>query len=144
MEFVEIKKTPYLSVGQMNAINDNFLYLRQQILDMGYHINNVGDSSVTYSIAPINIIKKFDIVEQNIQLIHESIIEIFGETEKYYKEFIWSYTTPNRKAEVWRWIDWMNEVKELVGVYEPLYDSNNEQVFDVNNERILVLREREQ
>lgn len=143
MEFVNIKKGVHLSVEQMNAIYNNFQYLKEKLENAGFTVGELADNSVSYSIAPIDILDKFKNVERNIQTIHTVLVDIFGDDEKFYKEFTWTPTTPNRKVEVWRWIDWLYEAKKRASKYELLFDVNGEQVFDVNNERILVLQESE-
>lgn len=143
MEFIDIKKGVCLTVNQMNAIYNNFQYLKEKIENAGFSVGELADNSVTHSIAPIDILDKFKNVEQNIQTIHTALFDIFGTDEKFYKEFTWTATTGNRKTEVWRWIDWLNEAKKLACMYELLFDINGDQVFDVNGERILVLQESE-
>jgi hypothetical protein len=143
MEFIDIKKSVNLSAEQMNAIDNNFQFLKHKLITSGFPVDELVDNSVNYSIAPINIIDKFQNVEQNIQTIHDTLLFIFGADEKFYKKFTWKTTTPNRKAEIWRWIDWINEAKKLVYMYEVLCDVDEEQVYDSNNEIILVLQERE-
>ena len=146
MEFLSISKSTNLSVEQMNDIYNNFQYLKQRLEDEGFTVGELVDSSVTYSISPANILNKFNNVEQNIRTINSTLINIYGELgdtfyQKFYKEFTWQPTTQDRKTEVWRWVDWLNEAKILANKYELLRDINNEQIFDVNNERILILQE---
>lgn len=143
MEFIDIKKGNYLSVEQMNAIYNNFQYLKGKLETAGFEVGELLDSSVTYNIHPVNILQKFNAVESNIQTIQTALLDVFESDEKYYKVFGWTATTPNRKAEVWRWIDWLYEAKKRACIYEVLYDVNGEQVFDINDERILVLQESE-
>lgn len=143
MEFIDIKKGTRLSVEQMNAIYNNFQYLKEKLETSGFVVGELIDNSVDYSISPADILEKFNAVESNIQTIHTTLIDVFGADEKFYKEFTWSPTTSNRKAEVWRWIDWLYEAKKRACMYEILFDVNGEQVFDVNDERILVLQESE-
>ena len=143
MEFIDIKKGTHLSVEQMNAIYNNFQYLKEKLETAGFAVGELVDNSVDYSISPADILDKFKAVESNIQTIHATLLDIFEIDEKYYKIFEWTATTGNRKAEVWRWIDWLYEAKKLASKYELLFDVNGEQVFDVNGERILVLQESE-
>ena len=143
MEFINIKKGTHLSAEQMNAIYNNFQYLKEKLETAGFVVGELVDCSVTYNIHPINILQKFNAVESNIQTIHTALLDIFESDENFYKVFEWTATTGNRNAEVWRWIDWLYEAKKHACTYELLYDVNNEQVFDVNEERILVLQESE-
>lgn len=143
MEFIDIKKGTHLSVDQMNAIYNNFQYLKEKLETSRFVVSELIDNSVDYSISPANILQKFNAVESNIQTIHTALLDIFESDEKYYKVFGWTATTGNRKAEVWRWIDWLYEAKKRACMYEILFDANDEQVFDVNDERILVLQESE-
>ena len=143
MEFIDIKKGTHLSVEQMNAIYNNFQYLKEKLETEGFADGEIVDNTVDYSISPADILDKFKAVESNIQTIHATLLDIFEIDEKYYKFFEWTATTGNRKAEVWRWIDWLYEAKKLASKYELLFDVNGEQVFDVNGERILVLQESE-
>lgn len=144
MEFIEIKKSAYLSVDQMNAIQNNIGYLKEQFESLGHNLDDVSTGAIDYSISPTNIILEFNAVEENIQAIHRAFVNEFGTTESNYKNFEWEFTTPNRQAEVWRWIDWLYEVKDMLSAqsdYEILYDYTGSQVFDSNNEEILVLKE---
>lgn len=143
MEFVNIKKDVNLSVEQMESIANNFQYLKEKLENAGFYVGTLKNISVYATMDPRDILTQFNNVEHNIQTIHATLLDIFDADEKFYKEFTWEPTTPNRKAEVWRWIDWLLEAKKRACMYEVLYDVNGEQVFDVNDERILVLQESE-
>lgn len=140
MEFIDIKKTPYLSVEQMNAIYNNFLYLNEVLVQSGFDDFGITDNSVDYTAKPIDIINAFNTVEKNILSVHNSLIRIFKENEKFFKYFSWTPTTTERKTEVWRWIDWLYEAKKLVNIYEVLFDVDGTEIIDVNNEKVLVLK----
>ncbi len=141
MAFIDIKKDIYLSVPQMNAIYNNFVYLKETLESAGFTVGELSNNEVDYKIGPMDILQKFQAVENNIQLIHSVLFDIYGTNEKHYKEFTWQPTTGNRKAEVWRWIDWLYEAKSLASKYAVLFDINGEEITDVNDERILVLQE---
>ena len=143
MEFVNVKKDIYLSAQQSKDIYNNFLYLKEKLENSGFSVGEILDSSFDETISIENGLRKFNNVEDNIMAIHSVLFDIFKTNEKYYKTKVWKPTTPNREAEVWRWIDWLYEAKRLVAKYEVLTDVNGEQVFDVNGERILVLQESE-
>ena len=140
MEYLNIAKTDYLSVNQMNAIYNNFQFLKEKLQIAGAPVGELVDSSVTYDIADNKVLEKFNAVEQNIQTLHDSLFYLLDKDEKYYKNFLWEINTQDRRSEVWRWIDWMNEAKEI-SRYELLRDVNGEMVVDVNDEKILVLQE---
>lgn len=143
MEFVDIKKGTYLSVEQMNAIYKDFQYLKKKLENVGFSVGELIDNSVDYNISPSDILQKFNAVESNIQTIHLALLNIYDTDEKNYKQFIWHATTGNRRNEIYRWIDWLYEAKQLASKYELLFDINGEEVFDVNDEKILVLQESE-
>lgn len=143
MEFTAIKKGTHLSVDQMNAIYNNFQYIKEKLETAGFAVGTLLDNSVTYTIAPIDILDKFNNVERNIQTIHSVISGLLGHDEKFYKKFTWTPTTPNRKAEVWRWIDWLYNVKNINVFYGALCDIDNKIITDKNNQRIMILSAKE-
>lgn len=143
MEFIEIKKGAYLSAQQMNDIYNNFLYLKETLESAGFTVGEIVDNSVSVSIDPINIMSKFNAVETNIQTIHKTVIQIIGKSEKYYKPFTWTAWPLNLKLEVWRWIDWLYNVKNIIISQEALFDINGEQINDINGKPIFVLTAKE-
>lgn len=82
MEFIELKKGAYLSVEQMNAIYNNFQYLKEKLQNAGFSVGYLIDCSVDYNIAPVDILPQFNAVEINIQMLHTVLYDIFGDTEK--------------------------------------------------------------
>lgn len=144
MEFIDIKKGTHLSVEQMNAIYNNFQYIKNKLEAEGLKVGELVDSSVDYSTSPIDILPKFNAVETNIQILHKVFFNLLGRDEKFYQSFEWTPTTANRKNEVWRWIDWLYNAKNMSLYYEELYDVNNELITDLNNEPILVITAKEQ
>lgn len=144
MEFIDIKKGAYLSAQQMNDIYNNFLYLKETLENAGFTVGEIVDNSVDASIDPIDIMAKFNAVETNIQKIHNVFKPALGTTERYYKEFTWQAWPLNRKLEVWRWIDWLYNVKNISIFYEALLDINGEPITDINGEQILVLAAKEE
>lgn len=113
MEFIKIAKTYHLSEDQLNDINNNFMYFKD-IFDKSFNTDiRIRDVSLdTETGYPADFLSNFQKVELNIQAIHNflSSIGMGVWDEEFYKEFTWKEQTQDRYKEIWRWIDWMNEV----------------------------------
>ena len=79
-------------------------------------------------------------MEYNIQTLQNVIDSVFKIDIKNFKKYTWPKRPSNLKKEVWRWIDWLNEVKSYTIVYTALLDINNEIITDVNGEALQVLK----
>lgn len=143
MEFINVQKDIYLTVDQMNNIYNNFQYLKDSLEQFGLKVGNLVDNSVTYQTSPADFLDKFNNVEKNIQTFHKTLKNLLGKDEKFYKDFVWTAKTINRKSEVWRWIDWMNNVKNIKVFYENLYDAENNVIIDKYGEPIMILSGKE-
>ena len=143
MEFIDIKKGTYLSVDQMNAIYNNFQYLKEKLENAGVSVGELIDNSVNYNISPSDILQKFNAVESNIQTIHRVLKSLLESDESYYKKFTWKPITIDKKSEIWRWIDWLYNAKNIYIYYDILCDINNDILTDNSGENIMVLTGKE-
>ena len=100
--WIELKKGRYLTVDDMTAINNNFQYLRDYFLSFGIDVPTLRSIAVSYNISPADIQQKFNDVEYNIQIIDEITKEHFN-----------IENPGNIKEEIYRWIDWLNEMKNI-------------------------------
>lgn len=141
MEYVNIEKTLNLSVTQMKDIYNNFLFLKEKFENWGFKVE-IKDTAVDYDISPADILSKFNMVEDNIRTIHH-IIKYFFNDNLHYQNFVWTPRTQNRKNEVWRWIDWLNMVKDVELISEDLVDIRDEPITDENGEQINVYKVKE-
>lgn len=137
MEYLKLKKGPYLSVEQMNVIYNNFLYLKEKLTTEGFRVGTIRDNSVTYDIHPVEIINKFQAVESNIETISDAFGDLFDEN---YEPYVWQAMTSDRRLKVWRWFDFLDKAYEYANKYGKLYDINNEPIYDINGEYIFVLQ----
>lgn len=87
MEYIALQRSNYLSVDQMNAIYNNFLYLKEKIENQGLSVGEIADNTVSYDISPAVILEKFNFVEQNIQTIHKALRYGYDDS-LYYQEFV--------------------------------------------------------
>ena len=143
-EWINLTNYGYLSVELMNGIYNNFLYIAEELTAAGCSTPEISDSQVTYSISPADILSKFNLVEQNIDKLHE----LANYPDIYYgSSFRWSRNTNMQKnlfKGVMRWIKWLNDAKRhLDGNCETAYllDINGNQITDVNGNKILVYKE---
>lgn len=142
MGFISIEKSNYLTAKDMTTLYENFLLIKNLLYKCGYDAGNmeIRDNSVAYNISPAAILEKMNMVEQNITAIHEAILKKDPEWEDtYYKAFKWIPIVWDRRVEVWRWIDWQNEIYNFLS--SNLRDITNSLIFDINNEQITVSTE---
>lgn len=142
MEYINVEKTVNLSVTQINDIYNNFLYLKEKFENLGFKVGEIKDSTVNYDISPADILSKFNMVEDNVRTIHQTI-NAFYDDSVYYKNFVWKPRTQNRKDEVWRWIDWLDMVNGIEFTSEDLVDIHGEPITDENGEQIKVYKLKE-
>lgn len=135
MEYIALQRSNYLSVDQMNAIYNNFLYLKEKIENQGLSVGEIEDNTVSYDISPAVILEKFNLVEQNIQTIHKALRNGYDDSLNY-KEFVWQPYTVDRKSEVVRWFEWFEDMKKIEIISETLTDINGEPITDINGEEI--------
>lgn len=140
MEYRRLEKSPFLSADQMNAIYNNFLYLKEKLNAEGFTVNVIGDNSVTYDIHPKEILQKFKIVESNIEEIKAALGAFFTKHEEHFE---WGPYTIGRRERVWYWIDLLNQANEYASKYSALFDINNDPIYDINGEQIIVLQKGE-
>lgn len=143
-EWINLTENGYLSVELMNGIYNNFVYIAEELTAAGRSAPEISDSQVTYSISPADILSKFNLVEQNIDKLHE----LADYPDIYYgSSFRWSENTYMRKYlynGVMRWINWLNDAKKhLDGDFETAYltDINENQISEVNGNLIMVYKE---
>lgn len=140
IEWVELEKTQFLTVEDMNGINNNFSYIKEFLELLNVSVKSLKDVSVTYNISPIDIQQKFNDVETNIQTLQKVLTDILGIDCENYKKFYWHNRPNELQTEVYRWLDWLEEVKTYLNVGESvLTDINDETIIDINDEPIYVL-----
>lgn len=118
MEFVKITKTNFLTIEQMDDIYNNFMFFKEVFENFFGKTIDIEDNRFNTSDGLIrpSFLGRFNAVENNIQMFHNVFVN-FGAAfidENYYKEFSWQPYTQDRFREVWRWIDWMDEVYDYV------------------------------
>lgn len=143
-EWINLTENGYLSVELMNGIYNNFLYIAEELTAAGRSAPEISDSQVTYSISPADVLSKFNLVEENIDKLHE----LADYPDVYYgSSFRWIANTYMRKYlynGVMRWINWLDDAKRhLDGNFETAYlvDINGNQITDINGNKILVYKE---
>ena len=136
--WIELKKKRYLTVEDMAALNNNFNYLRNYYLSFGLPVGELCDITVTYNISPADIQQKFNDVERNIQTIQKITSEYLHIENQYFKKYSWEKYPKQLKAEVYRWIDWLNEMKKYRLKYVDLTDINNEPITNMNGVNLQV------
>lgn len=141
-DWITLSNENFLTVDKMNAIYNNFLYLHEYLSLFGLEVDII-DNSVEYDTSIVSLLAKFNAVESNIQAVHTVLNIVFGVTEKNYKIHLWTKYAQNLKLEVWRWINWLNEVNRYQIQIETLYDINGEPITDINNETVEVLEIKE-
>lgn len=119
----------------MNAIYNNFLYLKEKFENHNFSVGEIADNSVSFIISPDKILEKFNLVEKNIQTVHQTALR-YNYDGKYYKKFVWKPYTRDRKSEVLRWINWFDEMNKLQIISETLTDINGKPITDINGEEI--------
>jgi hypothetical protein len=124
----------------MNAIYNNFLYLKEKLNSEGFNVYAIGDNSVDYNIHPKDILQKFKIVESNIEEIRTALSAF---STKHEERFEWLPHTTGRRERVWYWIDLITQSYEYANKYSVLFDINNEKIYDINGNEIIVLQEGE-
>ncbi len=139
-DWISLNRKRYLTVEDMTAFNNNFNYLRDYLISFSLTVAELKDVSVTYDISPLEIQQKFNDVEYNIQALQNVIGGILGVDIKNFKKHTWEKYPNNLKNEVWRWIDWFNEVKSYTVVYTDLTDINGGVITDINGEALQVLK----
>lgn len=135
-DWIILEKKRYLTLEDMSAFANNFNYIRDYLLSFGLNVGKLKDTTVTDYISPLEIQQKFNAMEYNIQTLQkvlDSVLKID------IKKYTWGKHPSNLKKEVWRWIDWFNEVKSWSIRYTYLLDINNEIITDVNGEALQVL-----
>lgn len=143
MEFITVEKGRYLTAPTMTDIYNNFNYLCELLENNGYPVGviEILDNSADYATSPADILGKMNAVESNIQAIHK-IIDWYDE---YFKEFEWEAYTENKKKEVERWINWLNDVYLTLSGEQPkllpLADIDGDLIKDVNGNQIYVYLE---
>lgn len=139
--WIELIKERYLSVNKMNAIYNNFLFISEKFAEMGYVPSVTNDNSVIYNISPADVLDKMNAVESNIQAIDKATDWI----NPYYKSFEWTHRTDNKKAEVDRWIMYLNYTYEVlsdsVKALQYLIDQDGNYITDKYGNYILVYKE---
>lgn len=143
-EWIDLTERGYLSVELMNSIYNDFIYIYERLITAGHSVPEILDIQVTYSISPANILNKFNLVEQNIDNLHE----MANYPDAYYiSSFRWSKNTDMKKylySGVKRWINWLTDAKKHYdGDFETMYltDKNGNQISDKNGNKILVYKE---
>ncbi len=116
--WINLNKKQFLTVADMNSINNNFIYLKEYLETFGFFIDELADVSVNYNISPADIQGKFNSVEQNIKTIENMLNNRLRINTNNFKNFVWPKTPTNIKLEVWRWIDWLNEVKNIMSQWQ--------------------------
>ena len=142
-DWIELFEEQYLSVDKMNAIYNDFHYLNEQLAKKGYAVYEISDNSVTYSIHPSLILDKMNTVERNIQKLEQAADWL----NPYYSVFEWAHSTVNKKAEVDRWIKYLNFTYAVLnGDLRPsqyLIDKHGYYITDIYGNYILIYREAE-
>lgn len=138
MEYINLQRSNYLTVSQMNAIYNNFLVIKSKFENCGFTVGEMKNNGVSYDISPAEILEKFNFAEQNIQAIHKVLHDNYCDDGKYYKQFEWKPYTVDRKSEVWRWLDWLDFVNLIDIISENLNDVNGDPITDINGEAIKV------
>lgn len=139
-DWIVLEKKQYLTVEDMSAFANNFNYIRDYFLSFGLNVGELKDITVTYDISPLDIQQKFNDMEYNIQTLQKVIDSVFKIDIKTFKKYTWKKHPSNLKKEVWRWIDWFNEVKSWSIGYTYLRNINDEIITDVNGEALQVLK----
>ena len=145
--WIAIKKDTFLSAEDLNNIYTDFLEIASKMTELEYEPPEIENCAASYDTLPDEILGYINAVERNIQSIHKVIAgTIIGWTDKHYKKFLWKPVTKNKKAEVFRWIDWLNDVYKALSnttlTWEPLTDINGETVTDSNGEIIYTAERR--
>lgn len=143
-EWINLTENGYLSVELMNGIYNNFVYIAEELTAVGRSAPEISDSQVTYSISPADILSKFNLVEQNLDRLHEPA----DYPDIYYgSSFRWDTNTYLRKHlynGVLRWINCLNDAKRhLDGDFDTAYlvDNTGNRITDINGNPILVYKE---
>lgn len=139
-DWITLEKKAYLTVEDMAAFDNNFNYLRDYFLSFNFSVGELRDVTVAHNISPISIQQKFNDVEYNMQTLQHIISDILGANIENFKNHTWQKYPINLKAEIWRWIDWFNEVKKWEIHYTNLLDINGEIITDINDEPLQVLK----
>ena len=141
MEYIKLNKSAFLSADQMNAIYNNFLYLKEKLNNEGFTTYGMRDNSVSYDTHPKDILERFKAVEANIEEIRTALGVFFaGKHEEYFE---WQPITTGRRERVWYWIDLITQAHKYANKYTVLFDINNERIYDINGNEIVVQQEGE-
>lgn len=138
--WIILGKPIFLTVDVMSSLNNNFNYLRDYFLSFNLPVPELKDITVGYDISPIEIRQKFNDVEFNIQALENVARNRLHIKNKYFKKFIWPKAPIDIKKEVYRWIDWLNEIKRYTLEYEELKNVNGVQITDINGDNLYVLK----
>ena len=140
-KWIELINSKYLNVDTMNAIYNDFMYINEALSEKGYSVYEIEDNTVMYTISPANILVKMNSVESNIQKIENTTDWV----NPYFKVFEWVKNTVNKKAEVNRWILYLNFVYKVLEGEERemvyLVDMHGNYIIDKFGANILVYKE---
>ena len=140
-EWIDINKLSRLTANDTYAINNNFQYLKEQAEEKENAPIVIYDCTMPLD-TPINqMVNKFNLVEANIQSIHE----ILRYSDPEFKEFEWSVDTnlaQNLYDGVNRWVKWLNDIKRYFdgGVLYFLTDRANRYIIDNEGRYILIYK----
>lgn len=139
--WIELTSEQFLSADKMNAIYNDFIYLKNQLEEKGYNVFEVTDNTVTYIIHPTFILSKMEKVETNIQ----NLDAVIDWVNPYYSIYKWAKHSINKKSQVDRWIMYLNFVYDVLSGNVPpsayLVDKDNNRIVDEYNNYILVYKE---
>ena len=84
-------------------------------------------------------------VEKNITVLHYRVEKkINGWKDKYYKSFTWTARTYDKKSEVYRWIDWINNFYTMLCnvevEYIPIYYGNGSAVYASSGQHLHYIK----
>ena len=137
--WINLSKKRYFTADDMRGISNNFKYLKEYFESLNIVMEDLKDLTVDISLSPTLILEKFNDVEHNIQIIEAAANRYLGFFNSNFKKFYWEGYEKDFKPEIYRWIDWLEEIKSFNVQFVDLLDINNEIITDKNNETLQVL-----
>lgn len=128
----------FLTPEIFGQINDNFVWLKNKVLEAeGKTVNIQNVSTITHNTPIEAILPYFNAVEQNIQAFYKASTYC----RENYVKFTWTADTKNKYEQVRRWVLWFNSAyKNYANIHEEaLQDINLENIVDINGEQIYTI-----
>lgn len=135
MAFHKLFVPNFLTPDFFVKLDENFQWLQENVLSWESKAVSIQRiNSISVETLPQNILPFFNAVEANIQEFKSKS----HYCDLYFKRFEWKPLTVNKKAEVQRWVDWMNAAHDnFIGMHlEYLEDINGERIQDINGQDI--------